>query len=112
MSRHDDERLADIINAIEAIRQHRVRGDLSDALVFDAIRMRLLEIGEAVKGIAPATLNLESQVPWEGVAGMRDRLAHHYFDTSYAVIQVTLDEDLPLLEIAVRRLVTRNPEPT
>ena len=37
--------------AIDAIRSHLQRGDLSDGLVFDAVRIRLLEIGEAVKAL-------------------------------------------------------------
>jgi len=45
------QRLADIQAAIEAIRSHRQRGDLSGGLVFDAVRIRLLEIGEAVKAL-------------------------------------------------------------
>jgi hypothetical protein len=43
------QRLADIQVAIDAICSHLQRGDLSDGLVFDAVRIRLLEIGEAVK---------------------------------------------------------------
>jgi hypothetical protein len=43
------QRLADIQAAIDAIRSHLRRGDLSDGLVFDALWIRLLEIGEAVK---------------------------------------------------------------
>ncbi|MHB1732720.1 MAG: ribonuclease HepT family protein [Ferrimicrobium acidiphilum] len=49
-SRHDDERLTDII---DAIRSHLARGDLSDGLIFDAVRVRLIEIGEAVKALDP-----------------------------------------------------------
>jgi hypothetical protein len=40
------QRLADIQAAIDAIRSHLQRGDLSDGLVFDAVRIRLLEIGD------------------------------------------------------------------
>lgn len=50
MSRRDAERLEDITTAIAAIRSHVSRGDLSDGLVFDAVRVRLIEIGEAIKG--------------------------------------------------------------
>ena len=50
-SRHDDERLSDIIDAINAIRSHIARGDLSDGLIFGAVRVRLIEIGEAVKAL-------------------------------------------------------------
>jgi hypothetical protein len=60
------QRLADIQAAIDAIRSHLQRGDLSDGLVFDAVRIRLLEIGEAVKALPterlssqPATCRLE-----------------------------------------------------
>jgi len=50
----DRQRLADIQVAIDAIRSHLQRGDLSDELVFDAVRIRLLEIGEAVKALPAA----------------------------------------------------------
>ena len=39
--------------------------DLSDGLVFDAERIRLLEIGEAVKVIPPALLATEPGLPWK-----------------------------------------------
>ena len=39
MSRYDHEWLADIIGAVEAIRSYQQRGDLSDGLVFDAVRV-------------------------------------------------------------------------
>lgn len=41
MSRHDAQRLADITAAITAIRAHLQRGELSDSLIFDAVRVRL-----------------------------------------------------------------------
>jgi uncharacterized protein with HEPN domain len=45
------QRLADIQAAIDAIRSHLQRGGLSDCLVVDAVRIRLLEIGETVKAL-------------------------------------------------------------
>jgi uncharacterized protein with HEPN domain len=106
-ARHDDERLADIVDAITAIRSHLTRGDLSDGLVFDAVRLRLIEIGEAVKLLDPKLVASEPDVKWSDAAGMRDWLAHHYFDTSRAVVEATVMEDLPPLEAAVRRLQAR-----
>jgi uncharacterized protein with HEPN domain len=37
---------------------------------------------------------------------MRDRLAHRHFDTSHAILQATVEHDLPELERAVRNLST------
>jgi uncharacterized protein with HEPN domain len=106
MSRHDAQRLADILAAAVAVTEHTQRGDLDDGLVFDAVRVRLIEIGEAVKAIDPALLALESDIPWTDVAGMRDHLAHRYFDSAHTLVRATLAEDLPPLVAAVKRLQT------
>lgn len=107
MSRHDADRLSDIIAAIAAIHTHLERGDLADGLVFDAVRVRLIEIGEAVKAIGPDLLATETDIPWVQVAAMRDYIAHRYFDTAHDIVAATLSQDLPQLEQAVRRLIDR-----
>lgn len=107
MSRHDHEWLADIVDAIQAIRDYQERGSLSDGLIFDAVRLRLIEIGEAVKRLSPDLLSSEPDLPWEEIAGMRDRLAHRYFDTSHAIVQATIDNDIPELDLAVQRLLSQ-----
>jgi len=112
VKRYDDQRLSDIISAITAIRSHLTRGELSDGLVFDAVRIRLLEIGEAVKAISPALLAHEPDIPWKNVAAMRDQLAHRYFDTEHAIVTGTVTDDLEPLRAAVHRLRTRVPPNT
>jgi uncharacterized protein with HEPN domain len=107
VSSRDQQRVRDVLAAIDAIRSHLARGDLSDGLVFDAVRIRLLEIGEAVKALPDDLLRQEPGIPWAQIARMRDRLAHRYFDTSHAVLQATVDHDLPELEAAARRLMDR-----
>ena len=52
-------------------------------------------------------LATEPDLPWAQVAGMRDRLAHRYFDTSHAMVHGTADHDLPVLAAAVERLRSR-----
>jgi len=107
VSRRDDERLADVIAAAEAIASHLERGGLDDGLIFDAVRVRLIEIGEAVKDIDPEVLAGEPEIPWRDVAGMRDHLAHRYFDTAHSIVQATVDHDLPPLLDAARQLLDR-----
>jgi uncharacterized protein with HEPN domain len=104
VSRRDDERLADVLASAEAIGSHLARGGLDDGLVFDAVRVRLIEIGEAVKDIDPALLTAEPDIPWRDIAGMRDHLAHRYFDTAHSIVQATVDEDLAPLAAAGRLL--------
>jgi uncharacterized protein with HEPN domain len=106
----DRQRLDDIQAAIDAIRSHLQRGDLSDGLVFDAVRIRLLEIGEAVKALPAELLESQPAIPWRQIARMRDHLAHRYFDTAHAILQATVDDDLPELERAVAALAAALPE--
>ena len=60
------QRLAGIQAAIDAIRSHLQRGGLSDGLTFDAVRIRLLEIGDGARSIGAA-----SAYPWLMAADSR-----------------------------------------
>lgn len=104
MSRSDADRLDDIASAITSIRSHLRHGPITVEIVMDAVAMRLLEIGEAVKGISPELTATEPDIPWNDIAGMRDFLAHHYFATNPEIVQVTLDKRLAPLADAVERI--------
>jgi uncharacterized protein with HEPN domain len=107
VSRHDASRLADILAAIEAINDHLTHDGLQNGLVYDAVRVRLIEIGEAVKGIDQTLLETEPMIPWSAIARMRDHLAHRYFDTDHAVVVDVVENELTPLESAVRSLAER-----
>jgi len=61
------QRLSDIQAVIDAIRSHLQRGTLADGLVFDAVRIRLLEIGEAVKALPADLLATQPSIPWSQI---------------------------------------------
>ena len=105
MSRSDRDRLVDILEAGAAIAERLQRGPLSDGLVFDAVRVRLIEIGEAVKDVSPELLAQQPSIPWRQVAAMRDQLAHRYFDTSHAIVAQTVGADLVELLAATGSLL-------
>lgn len=97
MSRSPLRRIDDIRAAVAAIRQFEQAGR-GEPTVFDAVRMRLLEIGEAASGIPTDLRDAEPTVPWGEIIGMRNWMAHRYFDTAHAYIWATVDHDLePLL---------------
>jgi uncharacterized protein with HEPN domain len=107
MTRRDLERLADIRDAVAAIHSHVARGDIADGLIFDAVRVRLIEIGEAIKALPVDLVATEPSIPWADIAGMRDRLAHHYFDTEHSIVAGTVANELEPLLAAVTRLEAR-----
>ena len=103
--RSDRQRLSDIVVAADAISAHLRRGGIDDGLVYDAVRVRLIEIGEAIKDTNADLLASEPTIRWTAVARMRDRLAHRYFDTDHSIVAATVEEDLPPLVTAVKRLL-------
>jgi uncharacterized protein with HEPN domain len=110
VSRPDRERLRDIRAACRAIMSYIAREDIDDDIVFDAIRVRLIEIGEAVKDIDPKLLASEPAIPWADISRMRDQLAHRYFDTAHSIVRATANNDVPVLASAVERLYGRTTE--
>ena len=100
-------RLRDVVDAIAAIESHLSRGDLRDGLIYDAVRMRTLEIGEAIKDVPADVLATEPGIPWRELRGTRDRLAHRYFLDDVAYLRATVIKDLGDVEAAVRRMLER-----
>lgn len=109
MNRPARERFGDIEAACEAIKHYLTRDGADEDMVFDAIRVRLIEIGEAVKDIDPALLVTEPGIPWTDISRMRDQLAHRYFDTAHSIVRTTAAHDVPALAAAVKRILHRLP---
>lgn len=76
-------------------------------MIFDAVRARLIEIGEAIKVISPELRDTEPAHPWSDIARMRDRLAHRYFDTTHSQVAGAVQHDMEPLRAAVLRLRRR-----
>ena len=80
----------DIIEAINNI-QKSVKNLSKDKFsnnkdILDANIRRLEIIGEATKNLPSECREKYSEVPWKGMARMRDRISHHYFDIDYNIV--------------------------
>jgi uncharacterized protein with HEPN domain len=107
VSRGPGRRLVDIREAIAAIRDYTRAAALTDGRTFDAVRMQLLVIGEAVKNIPAALTATEPDVPWRQIIRFRDLVSHRYFDTLHSEIEYTVTHDLNPLDEAVIRIQAR-----
>lgn len=75
-----------------------------DKTVFAVIR-GLEIIGEATKQLPLSLRERYALVPWREVAGMRDVLSHDYFGVRLERVWKTVQNDLPVLEKAVRQIL-------
>lgn len=100
-------RYVDIQQACLAIERYAVESDIDEGMKFDAIRMRLVEIGEAVKGLSKAERDATPEIPWNMISGMRDHLAHRYWDTAQPIVMNAATREIPVLLVAVTDVINR-----
>ena len=71
----------------------------------DAACMVLIAIGESVKNLDKITggqlLPTYPSIPWKRVMGMRDVIAHHYFDVDAEVVYDVIAKEIEALKAAI-----------
>lgn len=103
MRRDESVYLKHILDAISKIEEY-LEGIGESAfynhtLIQDAVIRQLQIIGEAVKRLSD---DLRSDyIPWQDIAGMRNKLVHDYFGVDMSEVWLTAKEDIPLLKTEI-----------
>ncbi len=67
--------------------------------------IRCIEIiGEAVKNVPPSMRERCPDIPWNTLAGIRDKVIHSYFGVSVKTIWLTVTEDFPGIQKQIHQL--------
>lgn len=78
-------------------------------LQLNGVCMCLLVIGEELKKIDQLTdkqlFVKYPNIPWREVIGMRDKMAHHYFDVDAEIVFDILRVDVPPLLDTIRQII-------
>ena len=77
---------------------------LQDKKLQDAIIRRIEIIGEAVKNIPDSFRKKHPKIPWKGIAGMRDKIIHHYFGLDLDTIWNVVKEEIPTLKKEIKNI--------
>ena len=71
--------------------------------------MLLLAIGESIKGIDKMTqkqlLSNYPEVDWKGAMGIRDIIAHHYFDIDESIVFDVVKNKLPEMLVTINKMI-------
>jgi uncharacterized protein with HEPN domain len=105
--------LEDILSAIKRLeeRTKSVRsiddfiGSSENMVLLDATCMLLIAIGESLKNLDKTTngqlLPTYPSIPWKNVKGLRDIIAHHYFDVDADQILWIIQNEITPLRKAI-----------
>lgn len=103
--------LSHILQAIERI--HRYTESMSEAefleseLVQDGVVRNIEIIGEAANSVArhhPDFAAQHSEIPWEDIYLMRNRVSHGYFSVDLEIVWKTVRRDIPDLKAQIIRI--------
>ncbi len=110
--RPDRDRLTDILEAIEKIRE-RLPATLEELTVSELLQVwvvyHLQVIGEAANNLSPALVAARPEIPWKKVVALRHVLVHRYFGVDLAIVWRLVTDDLPALEASVRAILKELP---
>ena len=98
-----------ILDAIKKIEKY-LQGIDEDAftkndLVQDGVIRQIEIIGEAVKRLSNDLKSKSPLVPWQDIAGMRDKLIHDYFGIDIDTVWLTVEKDIPVLKKEIKQII-------
>jgi uncharacterized protein with HEPN domain len=103
-----NERLLDILEAIERIEKYAARGCEAferDELIQTWIVHHLQIIGEAARALPDSIREKYPEVPWSKIIGMRNILVHTYFGIDVDVVWAVVVNDLPDLKQKIENAI-------
>jgi uncharacterized protein with HEPN domain len=109
--RRDRDYLSDILEALKRISiytdQLSYKQFMNDTKTQDAVIRNLEVIGEATKKLSNRLRKKYIQIPWKDMAGMRDKMIHHYFGINYDIVWTIVKEEIRKLLPEVEKIVEK-----
>lgn len=106
--RSDRDFISDIQEAVRRIADYTAgmtyEAFRTDLKTQDALIRNLEIIGEAAKNLSEELRTNHLDIPWKGMAGIRDKLIHHYFGVNLDIVWQVATDELPKTAAPLARL--------
>lgn len=70
-----------------------------------ASNMCIIQIGELANRLSDETKEINKNIPWRAIRGMRNLHAHDYENVDLEIVWNTLLEDIPMLKLSLEKLL-------
>jgi len=78
---------------------------MNDEVVKRAFVRSLEVVGEAVKNIDEDFKDNHKEINWKSLAGLRDKLIHHYFGVDYQIVWDVIENELPEMKTKIGEIL-------
>ena len=100
--------ILDAINDIEeSVKNLSKEQFVKNKDIKDSNIRRLEIIGEATKNLSKEFTKRYKNTPWKDIAGMRDKIIHHYFGINLEEIWKVIKEDIPKLKKEITEILKK-----
>ena len=101
--------IRDCIESIEKYTEGKKRNEfIKNEMMQDATIRKIEIIGEAIKNLPADFIKKHPQIPWKDIAGMRDKLIHHYFGISLGNVWNVIKDELPKLKKEIKKILNED----
>lgn len=98
--------IRDAIFKIEAYTKRVSRSSFQkNTLIQDGVIRQIEIIGEAAKRLSDKIRKESTDIPWDDIVGMRDKLIHGYFGVDIENVWLTVQKDIPTLKKEIVRIL-------
>jgi uncharacterized protein with HEPN domain len=103
LEERDKANIEEVFYAIEHIEKYlgnilSIEDLLENTMVYDAVMMNFILIGEACKRLSVKFKTEKRQIDWGGINGYRNFIAHEYFGVDGKIVWRTIKIELPKLK--------------
>lgn len=78
----------------------------ANEVLCDSVMFRLIQISENSTKLTADFKEINSDIPWQAIKGMRNKIVHEYGEVEFDVVHQTITEDIPDICVKLEKIIS------